>query len=169
MDFCCSGLVIRQFWFIQLWFQWDGTVEVWVRYQLREIASENPRTGWLCVIYVCEGRSCSAWTALHRIIEYPKLGKTHKDHWVQILDNSEFKPYIWECCPNAPWTLTGLVPWSLLWAACSSAPPPSGEEPFPNTHLNLPWHSSMPFPWVLLLPTESRDQLCPSVPGVRKL
>lgn len=49
---------------------------------------------------------------------------------------------------------SSLWPWPLQWATCSSARPPSGKEPLPNTHLTLPWHSSMPYPPVLLLSPE---------------
>ena len=61
------------------------------------------------------------------------------------------KPSIWERCPNAH---------------CHGQPapcaPPSGEEPFPDPQLLLPWHSSMPRP--LLLSPESRGQHCLPLP-----
>lgn len=36
---------------------------------------------------------------------------------------------------------------------------PPGAEPFPNLHLTLSWHSSMPFPLVMLLSREWRSAL----------
>jgi len=51
----------------------------------------------------------------------------------------------------------GLCP--LPWGPVP-CPPPSGEEPFPNNPLALPWQSCKTFIWVLSLLPESRAQCC---------
>jgi len=32
--------------------------------------------------------------------------------WLQTKHHPKFKPYVWEHCPHASWTLEGLVPWA---------------------------------------------------------
>ena len=69
-------------------------------------------------------------------------------------DHPKSKRYVqeWyqEQYPNSPWT-----PAAGGCAHCPGqpvpCPPHSVEEPYPNPQLPLPWQSSMPFPWALLL------------------
>lgn len=79
------------------------------------------------------------------------------DHWVTsgyTHDHWKFKPYVWEYCPNAPFTpALEAMPTTLWWRAFSCL-----------LTLTPPWHSSKPFLGALLLPLESRAQCCPSSP-----
>ena len=59
---------------------------------------------------------------------------------------------VFKCSSNS----SSLGPCPLPWAACSRAPPPCGEEPFPSPHLPLP--DTVPFPWSLSLSPESGVQ-----------
>jgi len=54
-------------------------------------------------------------------------------------NHTKIRIYFWERCPEAYWTPAILVPWPYPWEACSSAPPPSGEKPFPDIQ---------PEPWI---------------------
>jgi len=71
---------------------------------------------WLSKTEIC---SCSSnlwksplWLSTQNwVTEYPELGGTHKDHWVQLLaPHSQPKPspIFWEHCPNVPstWAMT---------------------------------------------------------------
>lgn len=57
-------------------------------------------------------------------IECPKLEGIHGDGWVLLLaPHPKIKFYVWECCPDSPWTPSGLVPWLLPYSSnscCSS-------------------------------------------------
>lgn len=51
------------------------------------------------------GRTTSPWQGTgHRIIEYPKLERTHKDHYLLEQDHPKSWPYDSECCPDASWS-----------------------------------------------------------------
>lgn len=66
---------------------------------------------------------------VYRITEQAELEGTPKDHWVQLLAlhrSPQVTPHVWERCPNASGTQTGLVMCPLPWGACSSTQPPSG-------------------------------------------
>lgn len=51
------------------------------------------------------------WT--HRILDYPGLGGSHKDHWVQLLfphrTIQKSNHYFWEHCPDVSWILRRAV------------------------------------------------------------
>jgi len=54
---------------------------------------------------------------------------------------------------------------------CPGEPVPGPDHPYPNPHPDSPLMQlhAIPFPWVLSLSPERRDQCCLSVPHVRKL
>lgn len=85
---------------------------------------------------------------------------TESNSWVYT-DNPKIWLYLWECCPDPSWTLAA---WDCAHCPGRSVPCllSSAEEPFPNPHLTLPSHSSMPFP-----PEEAGDQCLPPY-SVRK-
>lgn len=110
--------------------------------------------------------SCSLWSLIqqclrrgevcslnHRIIEYPGLERTHKDHWVQLLSPHSITHSQTMCLRVLSryfLNSSSLGLWLLPWGACSSAQSLSGEECFPDIQLCC---SLVPFPWVLSLVT----------------
>ena len=101
----------------------------------------------------------------HRIVEGST--KSLSPTPVSTQDNSKFKPYVWEHCPNSSWT-----PAAWCCAYCPGQPVPApdhllGKNFSLTPSLTLPWHSFMSFPRVPLLPLECRDQHYPSTSLVR--
>lgn len=81
--------------------------------------------------------------------DHPKLSHIDESTVQTLLELRQ----VWchEHCPRKP------VP----------CPPPSGEEPFLNTQLPLPWQSSMPFPWALSLSQRAELSAAPPLPSRR--
>ena len=109
-----------------------------------------PFSGWNCSFLLKQRISLCSSTQLFSS-KGITLGSTQR-YW-------KFKPYAWVCCPNPPWTLAA---WGYYHCHGEPVPCPlpSGEEPFPNTHLTLPWCSSMLFPQLLLLSPDGIGQRC---------
>jgi len=104
-----------------------------------------------------DGENCMILN--HRIISWGGSNPWESWSWTpgSTQDHPKSKPCLWECSPNTLWTVAA---WCHHRCPGQPAPCPlpSGEEPFPNPQLPLPWHSSMLFPLVLLLSPESRAQ-----------
>lgn len=97
------------------------------------------------------------------ITDYPKLEGTHKDHWISVTHLSTQKSnHITDSIVQRLPGSSGPCPQPWAAAPCS---PPFGEEPFPNTHPTLPWHSSMPFSQALPLPHGAELSTAPPLPA----
>lgn len=87
-----------------------------------------------------------------RITEYPELEGTHEDHPVQPLalhrhpNNPNPTLYIPGSAVPSLSELCQAGAVTIPWGAFSSAPPPPGEESFPDIHPNPSRHSFRPFP-----------------------
>lgn len=87
---------------------------------------------WLC------------WSRNHIIIEYPELGRTHKDHQNPTPGPTQAKPKNHMVCLRALSSvlviepLSGLLLWPLCWGACSSAQHLLVEVHFINIQPNHP-------------------------------
>ena len=90
------------------------------------------------------------------IIEYPKS---------EEIQQRSLSPAPWLLahsitqCSNPELCLRALSKCSLNCSSLGSCPSSSGVGPFPNPQLDLPRHSSMPFPRVLSLSPESTEEL----------
>ena len=96
---------------------------------------------------------------VERIVEYPKVEGTYKDHWVKPLAphrTTQNSSNIYESVVQTVLKLRKLWAVTTALRSMSQRLSHSGAEPVPQPHLSLSWHSSMLFPQALLLSADSR-------------
>lgn len=152
----CCGLTDKIDWAITCLIKFSETNVMWYQSFKTVLASEKVDSELAVTL--------QEWKQNYRIecriVEYPELNDFHWGSQIPTPGSTQHcpksKPYVWEHCLNAPWTLQA---WGYDPGQPGPCPLPSGWDHFPNSHLTLPWHSCMPFPWVLLLSPKSREQL----------